>query len=382
MSLTVVASGAWGRQVIDTLGPVSSLQFTSALPGGDTACQFTLGIPADANPIGLTFGTRLTVMDGPIPVWAGLLADAQRGVPWQIAATGLSAYADHYVALDGSGNASTDAQTAVNAAIARGLPWTNLGTLTTPSGVTFQGSMLGDLLDAVATANGQYWQVDQNGQVSMAPAPTVPSWLMVASNTLGDRTIDQYATDEYVRYTTQAFGSNGMLVQGPPSVVAAPNNPASTAPRPYGRWERLDDITSAGPLTAAAAQTYGNGQLALQQPRATFSGTLTVQPGDLRTLGGQPVRLTTVRAGQMIRILGVQPDPATAELVFSLSVQIVLGTWTYNADTNTAQCSALGAPARPTLAVPTSPPTATGGSYVTAYGGTGVPPHNAPLPTR
>lgn len=367
MTLTVVTSwvNGTGRQVLDLLGPVSGLQFTSAFPGGDTACQSNLGIPADANPPALSMqsvdGTPriITVYDGLLPVWTGVLADAQRGTPWQIAGQGLSSLADRYVALDSSGAMSTDPTTAVNAAIGRGLPWTNLLTLpAAPSGLTISAADVGSLLDATSTAEAQYWGVDQRGQLFQQAAPTSPVLLMVTSASLGDRTVDQFASDEYVRYTTTvqaAAPSNpysSVTTSGPPAVVAAPNNPAASAPRPFGRWERLDDITSAGPLTQGAAQAYGNGQLALQQPRATFSGTLTVRPGDLRTLGGQPVRLSTVRAGQMIRILGVQPDPATAELVFSLAVQIVLGTWTYDADSDTAQMQPLGAAQRPTLAVP------------------------------
>lgn len=353
MTITAVTYPVGGgvRTVINLLGQVGGVQFTSSLPGGDTSCQFTLAIPADANPAGLTTGSRLDLFDGPVRVWAGMLADAVRGTPWQVAGQGLSSLSDRYIALDASGVTTTDTTTAVTQAITRGLPWRNLIALSTASAASSTGSTVGNVLDVSSTGAGLFWGVDQNGELFQKAAPTTPSLLMVAANSLGGRTVDQFATDEYVRYTPPVNTSTGP-VAGPPNVAAAPNNPASNAPRPFGRWERLDDLGNDGPITAASAQTYANGQLAINQPRATFSGSIALQPGDLLTLGGQPVRLSTIRAGQMVRVLGVQPDPALAELVFTLAVQIVIGQWTYSVDSDTGSLTALGAPARPTLAIP------------------------------
>lgn len=357
MITAVSTSAAGARQVINTRGTVGGVQFTSAASGGDTACQFTVAIPADANPPGLATGRQLALYDGPVRVWSGIVADAQRGTPWQVAGQGLSSLADRYLALDATGLTTADPNVAVTQAVTRGLPWLKLLTLAAPSGVTPSGSDVGHLLDATSTAAGLLWGVDQNGQLFQGAPRTTPDYLMVASNTLAGRTMDQFATDEYVRYSPplrvldQTTGSY-QITAGQPTVVAAPNNPAAAAPRPYGRWEHLDDITGQGPVTTSAAGMYANGQLSLEQPRSTLTGSIPVQPGDLRSPGGAPVRLSTVRAGQVIRTIGVQPDPALGELIFSLAVTVVIGQWTYDADNDLGTLTPLGAPARPVLAAP------------------------------
>lgn len=154
------------RVPLDSLGVVSALSYATAVPGGDTTCSLSLDLPVDANPPALTSGRRLEVWDGPVRVWSGVLADPQRGTPWTVSGTGLSALGKDYLALDASGNLTTNPNTAVDQAVIRGLPWTRPAALPTPT-VTVSGADLGSLLDAVALASGTSWTVDANGAVTV-----------------------------------------------------------------------------------------------------------------------------------------------------------------------------------------------------------------------
>jgi hypothetical protein len=322
MALSVYTAQPDGTQRVslDSLGDVAGLTFSNATPGGDTACSLSLSVPVGANPPGLGTGRILTTYDGPCPVWSGLLADPQRGAPWKISAQGLSSLANNYLALDATGNLTRDPNVAIDAAIARGLPWTRNTTLTLPTpSVVVNDAYLGSLLDAITLAAGLHWQVDSYGAVTMVAQPTTPTWVLTSTNTPGGRTLDNSATDVYVRYLPAVSvalpGGGSTIVAGPPTSTPAPSNPP---------------------------QGFGNGALAKIQPRASFSGSITVLPGDLLTLGGQPVRLSTVRAGTVVKMVGIQPDPVYGEQTFSTSVQIVIGQWDYAATTGVATLTPLG----------------------------------------
>jgi hypothetical protein len=349
MALSVYTAQPDGTQRVslDSLGDVAGLTFSNATPGGDTACSLSLSVPVGANPPGLGTGRILTTYDGPCPVWSGLLADPQRGAPWKISAQGLSSLANNYLALDATGNLTRDPNVAIDAAIARGLPWTRNTTLTLPTpSVVVNDAYLGSLLDAITLAAGLHWQVDSYGAVTMVAQPTTPTWVLTSTNTPGGRTLDNSATDVYVRYLPAVSvalpGGGSTIVAGPPTSTPAPSNPPTTAPRPYGRKEAVYDSTPGGPVTLSAAQGFGNGALAKIQPPASFSGAVTVLPGDQITLGGQPVRLSTVRAGTVVKMVGIQPDPVYGEQTFSTSVQIVIGQWDYAATTGVATLTPLG----------------------------------------
>jgi hypothetical protein len=347
MALSVFTSAADGtlRAPLDSLGDVAELTFSNATPGGDTACSLSLSVPIGANPPGLGTGRILTVRDGTYPVWSGVLADPQRGAPWTIRAQGRSSLANNYLALDGAGNLTRDPNVAVDQAVSRGLPWVRPAALPTPT-VVVNDAYLGTLLDAIALTSGQHWQVDSTGSVSMVTEPTTPTYVLASSNTPGGRTLDNYATDLYVRYlpalTVTLAGGGSQIVAGAPTSAPAPNNPSTTAPRPFGRKEAVYDSTPGGPVTLAAAQGFGNGALAKVQPRASFSGSITVLPGDLLTIGGQPVRLSTVRAGAVVKMVGVQPDPIYGEQTFTTSVSVVIGQWDVNGTTGVATLTPLG----------------------------------------
>lgn len=369
-----------GRVPLDALGTVSSLSYTSAVPGGDTTCALSLGLAVNANPWALTVGRRLEVRDGPGRVWSGILGDPQRGTPWQVSGTGLSALAADYLALDASGNLTTNPNTAVDQAIIRGLPWVRTATLPTPT-VTASGSDVGSLLDAVAAASGDSWTVGADGTVSMlsVAAPTTADYILDASSTPGGRTIDGFATDLWAKYQPPVTVSGAGTIAGAPALIAADKNPASTASRPFGRREAIYDTTPGGPITSANAQIMADGVLALVQPRANFTGSLPVVPGALLTPGGMPARLAQVRAGQVVRLVGVSPDPTLGELTFSTSFPIVIGAWAYDAIADAAVLTPLGAKSRDLGSLLTLAAAAASSAQRSPVSQTVAPPMSGPI---
>src|SRR5260370_20615418 len=77
---------------------------------------------------------------------------------------------------------------------------------------------------------------------------------------------------------------------------------AAGAPALHGAMEAYADLSSAGPLTAGAAQAIGANVLARYQ-RASFAGPLTVRPGELLTPGGGPVDLGLDHCGTIVRLI-------------------------------------------------------------------------------
>lgn len=373
------------RVPLDSVGVVTALAYTTAVPGGDTTCTLSLGLPVDADPYALTVGRMLEVRDGTRLVWAGTLNDPQRGTPWTVSGTGLSALAAGYEALDASGNLTTNPNTAVDQAISRGLQWHRPADLPTPT-VTVPATDLGSLLDAVALASSTSWTVAADGELSMleVASPTTADYILDASTTPGGRTVDGFYTDLWAKYqppvsvtdpTTHAVS----IVAGPVTLIAADKNPAPDAPRPFGRREGIYDTTPGGPMNASDAQAMADGALALVQPRANFTGSLPVVPGALLTLGGMPARLAQVRAGQVVRLVGVSPDPTLGELTFSTSFPIVIGGWAYDAIADTAVLTPLGTKSRDLGSLLTLAAAAASSAQLSPVSQTVAPPMSGPV---
>jgi len=328
MALSILTSDRDGSNPVhlSQLGTVMDLRWTHGVPRGCLTASWTLDIPVGITPVGLTPGRKVSIYDGPYRVWRGTLDDPQQGHPWQLAASGLAALGDRNAAVGGGGTPITDPNTAIDQAIARGLPWSRPNTLPTPTITQGAPGSVADLLDEVQTASGQRWQVNADGQILMATDPTVPDYLLVNVTTPGGRTVaENYATTVYARFLNSATT--------PPSasLAIAATQTAAGGSGPKDTYETIVDITDRGPITSIVAQQILSSALTLQGPRAAFTGSIPVQPGSLLTPGGAPVRLTTVRAGQLVRCIGDEPDPAYGELNFTTVIDIVIGETDYDA---------------------------------------------------
>jgi hypothetical protein len=327
MALSILTADQDGSNPVHTsrLGQVTDLRWSHGIPRGCLTASWTLDLPAGVTPVGLHPGRLVSIYDGPIRVWVGTLDDAEQGHPWQISASGIAALGDRYVAVDVSGIPTIDPNVAIDQAISRGLPWTRPATLPTPTITQSAPGSIGQLLDDVQTASGQRWQVNANAQVSITADPTTPDYLLVNVSTPGGRTIaENYATKVFARYL-----SSGSTPPTPAIVTVATQTPNGSGPK--GTYEVIADITDRGPINTTVAVNILAGALTLQGPRAAFTGQIPVQPGSLLTPGGVPVRLSTVTAGQLIRCIGDEPDPAYGELNFSTVIDVLISESDYDA---------------------------------------------------
>lgn len=320
LSIVTMTQAKAGATPLEAIGPVADLTYSHSWPGGCLTAQWSLGVPARFAHPALQPGRLVVIYDGPSITWAGVLREPERGDPWTFTADGLQSMCANYVAL------SPNANTAVDGAISRGLPVYRDVTLPTPTLQPGAATTIADLLNQVALSQGSRWGVDHHRRIVMQPDPATAKYLLNMTDTFG-RVLDGYATNVYVRYYDSSTT--------PPTETDVAGTAAATATTPFGRIEAVQDITGDGPMTQAEAQQRVAGIATLIGQRLSFTGTLTIQPGQLLNAGGVPVRLATVRAGQAVQLLGVQPDTALGEVNYTGGVIVTLGQTTYHSSAGT-----------------------------------------------
>lgn len=322
------------RVYLDTLGIVSSLSFDTSFPGGDLAAQWQI---AALNPRmthrALAPGRRIGIPIGTTTAWLGKLQQPQRGDVWNCTAVGRIDDAKRYMSFaPTTGNALALNETVDNA-ITRGLGWTRPATLSTISNATDTGTItLDDALGQVSDALNQYWQLSRSLALTMSALPSTLTYLLVASDTAGGRTLEDYVTDVYVTYLDwDSYAPTTIL--------------RSATSRPFGRVETTLDITNLNEIPLAQAQAAGDAYLAKNGARLRFLGAFTVTRGQLLNPGGVAVDLATVQAGSVIRVLLTDPDTAAGEVALG-AVQLVVGQTSYDVDSDTLTVTPLDATQR------------------------------------
>lgn len=334
LAVSTAAQDGTNNVPLDALGyAVGDVRFSTAWGTGCLIAACSIAAPASFSHFALQPGRLFTIYENAHRVWSGVIDEPDRssGDGWRINAKGLAALADRYVAVSGGTTPTTNSNDAVDAAITRGLPWGRQVTLPTPTLTQNDPGMLSDLLNQVTAATGQRWGVFADGFVVMPTDPTTPTYVINAVTTPGARAISDYATTLYGRYQDSTTGTI--------KLASATTTGTST---PFGTYEKLVDLTGLGAITAATAASLLAGQLALLSPRAGFTDALTVQRDAITTLGGAPVRLTTVRAGRMVAFRGVMPDPAMGELDYTLNVSVLIGQTDYDQASDTLQLTPVG----------------------------------------
>ena len=121
------------------------------------------------------------------------------------------------------------------------------------------------------------------------PLPTVPDRILVCNNPV-PRTVASTPTTVFERYQVTAdlvTGTGGTADVATYATTSSTDQPSNEV---FGATEVYIDLTQAGVMTAAAAQATGTNLLA-RYLRASFSGQFVLGPGQLLTMGGQPVDL-------------------------------------------------------------------------------------------
>src|SRR5260221_146327 len=313
-------------------GPVSGLSWGSTTPGGYNQMACTLVRPPTFRTPAMNSGRIAQVIAGGSVVWDGKLDE---GVPssagWAISAHGAGTFATEWDAIY---TTWLDQNDAVNQAISRGLRWVNPGGNSIPNTVFLgqqvdSGSLkIADLLNLMCSKGGLVWQVARGNTLSVRAIPTTVTRLLVCT-TPQPRTLAGDVNAIALRYLVSPDSAAAAVYATTFATV-----PASITA--HGRMEDYDDLSSAGTMTAAAAQAVGNSSLA-HYVRASWGGPFQVRYGQYLTTGGQPVDLQCEQAGEVAQLIitdagyggEVVPTPVTFPVgAFSYDETTALGTVT------------------------------------------------------
>lgn len=328
--------------LINRFGQVGALKYSWAYHGGCNACSWDMSLPVNFNHYSLQPGQLVTVYDGAMPVWKGVLNDPQRGYPWRFVAQGLASLASRYLAIDNGGLPTTVMNTAVDQAIIRGLPWHRGSPGTSPwaapTDVITQdaaGTIL-SLLNQRMLAAKLRWIVNERGLLLWPTDPTVAEATIIASTTPGGRSITDYFSVLYIRYRD--------VVSHTIKVAVGTENTQLTAK--FGRREALLDVTALGEINAVSwpLSQIATNYLALVSPKGAFTGKVVIGRNQAFRLASQgtPARLSMLRAGHLLTFRGVQPDPESGELHPSTSVSVLVGDSEFDCVTENLTITPLG----------------------------------------
>jgi hypothetical protein len=308
--VAVAPPGSSNWQWLGTLGQVTALTYSFTCPGGADKMTCTIQVPASYRTQLFNPGWQVKIVRGGHQVWAGKLDEPQPSPHgWTLTAVGNGNRGTDFLAVYSGTWPAGQPDAAVNAAIARGLPWANPG-IGTPSGIWLGQSVdsgaqtITGLLNLVTSRGGLTWYVNSQpggayaaDDLSVFPLPTVPNRLLIATTPVG-RTLGADVNTIYIRYQSGADNAATGTTATYATVTAV--NAQSVAA--HGTLEQYIDISDAGTLTSAAAQAVGANALQLFQ-RASFAGPFQASYGQLLNIGGAPVDPGTDQASTMVRML-------------------------------------------------------------------------------
>lgn len=298
------AGGIW----LSGVTPFGDLEWSHRWPGGCYEASWmisNLGAPGRTLPRFLRRGQLVEIFAG-TRVWMGMTGVAQPADGgWSLTCTGLAAEGEKYDALTAGGNSTSTPDVAIDAAIARGLPWKrrqSFSNVPFVDGDTTDGlNKLAALLDAWSDEAGVFWGVDADGYVFHAPLPTSPTWLLPSSLEMPGSEDTEYACELHLRYIRSTDATYQTAVVHDLQAHDA-----------FGHAEAPVDLTDLGPISTARATALGDGIMA--KGRARLGWTDSIEPGrwDLVTLGGVPAdpRHVHPMGGVMVRKFGGM-DPTT-----------------------------------------------------------------------
>lgn len=291
-----------GGQWLADICPFGQVVWATAWQGGlDT---FSWQIPIVGTFPELRRGATVTLMDCGLSLGSGTITSVGDG---QVSGEGLWKRAYEVPALDAVGDPTTVPNTAIGEAIARGdLPgWGGAWSISgadMSTDVPDAATSVGALLDAYATSIEQAWFVDSTGMVDLRGLAATPTWQTTPAD--GQLTV---ASDEYVSHLVGTY-----YVSVRPGVPAARIYPAATVTPESAKWGRVTrtvDLRAYGAITTATVDAILAGMLAKGRARPTWADTLEVVHGEITTLGGTPVNLGTLVAGEGVRLHGTFDDP-------------------------------------------------------------------------
>lgn len=294
---------------LSTLMPWGDLEWVTCMPGGTESITF------DVTRNRRTFrpGALVEVDYGGLRLACGLLTEPSRGAP--LVAEGLFRKGEDFTALvNNTGEVAPGVNSAVNDAIVRGMPWIHAGA-GDPTGDLAPQPTVSDVpkldltqphsvaqyLDASAQQRGQLWWVDANRVVRMTAWPTVATYhLRSGIDGLGISR-DGYASTLIARYNDVGTGTYR---------TATAHDEAATERWGYVERTLTAPLAEGAPITAAAATALLEGLLLQGQSQIGWTKPITVEFGDVVTAHDKPVDINRLRAGEVLKVHGLEHDAA------------------------------------------------------------------------
>lgn len=303
------------------------LEVTHRWPLGSWEAKWSMPLDPWRRPPQLHAGAEVFVKVGPHCIWCGNLAEPN----WSegtFAAVGACRQGEGAIALDTvTGQTTSIPDSAVDYAIARGLNWSRPASISSvPLGADDQTdapNYVAALLDAYASSVSQNWYVDPQRAVRIAADPTTPTALLMPDNGVLGVAVESQAASVVGRYIDSTTHQRENVTVG------------SGLPEKAVLWE------SRGAISAAEATTLTEGVWAPLQAQTGWTNGLTVQGGELLSLGGQPIPLWSFTAGQMVRLLGVRDLRG-----LSANTDVVIAESIWNPDDDQLRLNPVGKVAR------------------------------------
>jgi len=277
---------------LGSIGGVSGLKYSYTIPGGCEQMTCYLAMDDRARTDATDPGRLVQVIRGGSIVWDGTLIEPQQGGGWQIEAAGSGTWGARYDATYTGAWATAAPDTVIGDAVSRGLGWLP-SAIGHPSGMFLGqppdsgGIMIDAMLNQLTSTGGLTWWARRSAAGNLLQCftiPTAPTRLLVVSEPV-PRTLGGDFNAVSVRYCSVPD-----LGQGYPAAfsnVWAVDQPSIDK---HGRTEAFLDLSNAGAMLSSDAQNVGLAVLKRYQ-RASFAGPFVAAPGQLRTVGGQPVDL-------------------------------------------------------------------------------------------
>jgi hypothetical protein len=314
-TLQIKVGGRW----LSSQGPWGDLNWSTCLQGSD---ELSWVMPSTRQPTLRGRRRRRTrdrlrrptveLYDGLFPIWRGTLGEPDHATG-AFHAVGSWQLAYNYIALAGDGSRTSVPNTAIDAAITRGLPWTrsvNIAGSVISSDVLDEAPTVGALLDAWAAKANKHWAVNPAGEVYSYSTPSAADWHITPGQSLGESDDD---------YASSLIGVRRAAAGG---FARSTVTDTATAAR-WGPKEAWVDLRELGYLTDAEAIEILTGMLEKARKRPSYTSSIVVTREQLLTRGGIPARLPSVHAGQKMQLHGLWDD--TRELHGRPTLGVLIG---------------------------------------------------------
>jgi len=322
--LRIRVNGRW----LHAFTHVSGVKYRHGADGGCLEASWSISQrpSALANPT-LLRGARVEVFNGVNRVWVGRLTEGGEASS-ECYATGFINDTHRLLALSGDLNAD------LNTAVANGAGFTYANGTAPPAQPTdTPGGYLHDAVTLAATAASKRATVRADGVLRFESDSTAPAYYVVPGVGVIGRADEDYITHVTVLYVSAVAGTPPT-----PSATATVTASSASAAALYGRSDYFVDLRDRGLHTSTEAMNVAQGVLAKGGARLSFANSITLTGDQLRTAGGQRVSLAEMRAGHMVRFMGVQ----TPERVARASFDVIVGATDYEAGSGQITLSPLG----------------------------------------